>query len=210
MKAVIPYKHDLHNGIELKYAIRSLVKHFKPLSGIIIIGDLPGWYSGEHIFYPDTPKRKEYSIYTKLMQVQDNVLYTNDDYFALQDFDESLPNFYDIKCGDKHPVDRTYRDLYRNCPSEWLNFDIHCPMIIDTRLYSNYPIDWPIKSGYANQLKLQGTYMKDSKLRGECSYSEIKEDIRGRMFFSTNGNIHRGDMMKVMDELYPDKSIYEI
>src|SRR5574339_852409 len=135
MTALIPYKHDPHNGLELRYAIRSLVKHFKPLTDITVIGDLPGWYLGKHIFHPDTPKRKEYSIYSKLMQVQDKVLYTNDDFFALKDFDESLPNYYSGTCGSKRPIDRTYRELYRNAPSEWLNFDIHCPMIIDTRLY---------------------------------------------------------------------------
>lgn len=211
MNVVIPFKAAGTLGaIELKFAIRSLVKHFKPLNTIYVVGDCPSWYSGMCIHCNDIPKRKEFSIYTKLTQVQDKVLYTNDDYFALQDFDESLPNFYDIRCGEKHPVDRTYRDLYRNCPSEWLNFDIHCPMIIDTRLYSNYPIDWPIKSGYANQLKLPGTYMKDCKFRGEWSYSEIKEEIKGRMFFSTHENIHRGGMLRVMEELYPDKSPYEV
>src|SRR5574339_1299453 len=131
MTALIPYKHDPHNGLELRYAIRSLVKHFKPLTDITVIGDLPGWYLGKHIFHPDTPKRKEYSIYSKLMQVQDRVLYTNDDFFALKDFDESLPNYYSGTCGSKVGAE-DFNGFETISNLHWL-----IPMCIDREMFEN-------------------------------------------------------------------------
>lgn len=209
MTAVIPYRHEKDHGNELKYAIRSLVKYFIPLSKIIVVGDAPDWYNGDYIPFADIPGRKEYSIYSKLMQAQGEVLYTNDDYFALSPFDQSLPYYYDEKCGNKRPTDKTYKDLYRSCLPTWLNFDIHCPMIIDTTKFY-WDIDRPIKTYYGNQNNLTGTYLVDCKLRGELPYSEIKNRIKGRPFFSTHENSKIGAMPKVLNELFPEKSKYEL
>lgn len=209
MKVVIPYRYDKDHGNELKYAIRSLVKHFKPLSEIVVVGDCPDWYAGAHIYLPDTDKRKEYSIYSKLIQVKGVVCYSNDDYFALQPFDIDLPNYYRCQCRNVRPADKTYRELYHNCPGEWLDFDVHTPMIIDTTKF-NWDIDRPIKTYYANQNKLKGKYLADCKVRGTKTYEEIKYDIANRPFFSIDGNSKLGGMPRILNELYPDKSKYEI
>lgn len=210
MLLVIPYQNDRKNGLELRYALRSMVKHFTALSGIVLVGDRPSWYCGEHIPREDaTPKRKEYNIYEKLMQVSGTVLYSNDDYYARADFDEGLPNYYEGTCGQKHPVDKVYRELYDNCPAEWLNFDIHTPMIIDTTRFTDWPIDRPIKSAYANTLKLPATFLVDCKIRGTVTYREAVERIKDRPFFSTHGNAERGGLPRLLNELYPVKSKYE-
>lgn len=209
MIAVIPYRYDRDHGNELKFAIRSLVKYFKSLSEIIIVGDAPDWYTGQHIYLPDVDKRKEYSIYSKLVQVQSTVCYSNDDYFALQPFDVDLRNYYRGLCRNTRPADKVYRELYGNCPGEWMDFDVHTPMIIDTTKFE-WGIDRPIKTYYANQNKLKGTHLVDCKLRGTKTYDEIKYSIANRPFFSIDGNSKIGGMPEILNELYPDKSKYEL
>lgn len=211
MKCVIPYRYDSNHGEELRYAIRSIVMHFKELSEIIVVGDCPIWYTGTHVHADDIPGRKEFSIYSKLIKVQDRVLYTNDDYFALRPFDSNLPNYYDYFCRDMQAMstDKMYKDLYGACPPYWLNFDLHCPMVIDTRLYDFWEFDRPIKTYYANTVGVAATSYSDLKLRGELEYSEIKRRIKNRPFFSIADNINRGGMPHVLKELYPLPSPYE-
>ena len=208
MKVVIPYRFDKDLGNELRYAIRSIVKHFKDFTGLVLVGDKPKWYTGYHIPARDISERKEYSIYRKLMKVQETVLYTNDDYFALQDFNHTLPNYYNFKCSEIKPIDKIYKDLYASCPGDWLNFDVHCPMVIDTTTFV-WAIDRPIKTYYGNTHHLQGTRYADCKLRGELSYGEIMQRIKHRPFFSTHDNSTTAGMAKVLNELYPEPSVYE-
>lgn len=209
MKAVIPYKLDLRGGLELRYAIRSLVKYFTPLSAIVLVGQRPSWYKGDFIPFDDIPGRKEFSIYSKLMQVQGKVLYTNDDYYALKPFDENLPNYCNgFMWQKRRPVDRTYRDLWACCPQHYVFYDIHTPMVIDTTKFT-WAVDMPIKTYYANQNNLQGTYLADCKISGAVSYDYIKNRIAGRPFFSTHDNAQNREMQRVLNELYPEKSQYE-
>lgn len=198
MKLLIPYRLDINNGYELRYAIRSMVKYFTPLSGVVLIGDKPNWYIGEHIPYPTEPP-KERNIYNKLMQVQGIVLYSNDDFFSLQPFDETLPNYYKGLCSDYKTHDKNYKDLYRACPAGWLDFDCHCPMIIDTTKFKWLSADMPIKSVYGNMNKLPGTKFVDLKIRGEWP------DLKGRDFFSTHDT---ADLSR-LSELYPEPSRHE-
>lgn len=208
MNCVIPYRYEKDHGAELRYAIRSLVKHFKPLEEIILVGDSPDWFNGMVIPFNDIDGRKEFSIYSKLMQVKGNVLYSNDDYFLLQDFDESFPNYYENTCGNNRNVDKTYRTLYRACPADWIDFDIHCPMIIDTTKFY-WDIDRPIKTYYANQNKLPGTRYADCKIRGPQTYEDLKHRIKDRPFFSSHGNVKLSGFPKLLQELYPLPSKYE-
>src|SRR5688572_1044615 len=135
MRLVIPYRLPADGGIELKFAIRSMVKHFKPLSGVLLIGDKPEWYTGDHIPYADRKGEKERSMQLKVLQAPDEIfLYSNDDFFALQDF-MHVPNYYDTTCRDlaeRHPI-ASYRQIYNNCLPKWLNYDVHTPMLMTKR-----------------------------------------------------------------------------
>lgn len=210
MQAIIPYKLR-SDTTELRYAIRSLVKYFTPLTNIIIVGNAPDWYVGDSVKFQDINRRKEFSIYSKLMAagLREPVLYTNDDFFALKPFDETLPNYYWGLCGEKRPQNRMYRELYANCPKEWKNFDIHVPMIIDTSRFTNWPIDRPIKTQYANLNKLDGVALPDCKIRGCVSRDAVMEVIKDRPFFSTGDNAYRPGILQALNELYPEKSKYE-
>ena len=209
MIIVIPYKYERYEGEELRYTLRSYEKHFTCLDQVILVTDkAPGWYKGDQLFCQDIPGRKEYSLYNKLIQVKGKVLYSNDDLLALKDFDESLPNYYWDTCGRYVARTRTYRELYRACLPDWKNFDVHTPMVIDTRVFEWF-IDKPIKTYYANQNQLEGTELMDLKIKGDHDYSDIKDMIHDRPFFSTKDNPLQSGLIKVLQELYPHKSRYE-
>lgn len=220
MIALIPYTNDHHNGEELRYSIRSLVKYFKDLSGIMVIGNRPTWLKQEHhIHCLDEPGRKEYSMYLKVMLGArllevDRFLYTTDDHFALKPFEENLPNYYYETCAYRalNDSDGRYRMQYKNCPAGWLNYDIHAPIVMRPFKWPS-PAKWfdtPIKSSYANQAGVKGTEMKDCKFANGHSYEQIKEITKDRLFFSTSPFCMNSDMKQFLEEQYPNKSIYEI
>lgn len=207
MNVVIPYKQQ-GEGAELRYAIRSMVKYFRDMTGCIVVGDKPHWYIGDHIPFHDEFGRKEFSIYQKLMQFQGVCLYSNDDFFALNYFGDNLPNYYSGKVRDYSGKDKRYQDLYRACLPTWLNFDGHWPMIINTTKFE-WIVDRPIKTYYANQNNLPGEPMGDLKIKGKYLYGDYKNMVKGRLFFSTKDNEDCPNMLRLWNELYPEKSPYE-
>lgn len=219
MRLVIPYTLPADGGIELRYAIRSMVKHFKPLSGVLLIGDKPEWYTGDHIPYDDIPGNKERSMQMKVLQCPDDVfLYSNDDFFALQDFDENIPDYFDHTCvhyANVHPQN-SYRRMYVNCPQHWLNYDVHTPTVFRGRMFAwvysrqDPDLQTPIKTTYKNHFNgANAAYLCDCKLRGEHSVEEIEYAIKDRPFFSTHNSAINDAMIEVFEKYYPDGSPYE-
>lgn len=214
MTVIIPYTNDYQNGEELRFAIRSMEKYFTSMTALIVVGHRPKWYKGEHYFTWDIIGRKEYSMYMKVMMVAvEPFLYTTDDHFALRPFDDSLPNYYYGTCKDAalNNASGRYKMQYKNCPDGWLNYDIHTPIVMK-------PFDWPssaketdtpIKSTYANIVGVQGTELIDCKFKNPHTYDEIKRIIADRPFFSTSPFCMNRDMLRVLNELYPDKSSVE-
>lgn len=216
MRLVIPYRKTNNDGVELRYAIRSMVKHFKPLSGVLLIGDSEEWYMGDHIPYADLKGEKERSMQLKVLQAPDDIfLYSNDDYFAAEDFSIDMPNYYDTDCRDmaaRSPVD-SYRRMYNNCLPHWKNFDVHVPMIMHKNIFkaSYYKMDsqTPIKTTYGNFANGNRDYLCDCKIKGEHSLEEIIYATKDRPFFSTHDNSINADMITFFESLYPNVSPYE-
>jgi len=214
MRLVIPYRLS-GEGLELRYAIRSMVKHFKPLSGVLIIGDKPEWYRGDHIARADLKGEKEKSMMLKVLAAPDPVfLYSNDDFFAAADFGPDLPNYYDVPCEElaiRHPQ-ADYRKMYFNCGPAWLNYDIHTPMIMQKARfitqYSRMDEQTPIKTTYANGLT-GAAYLCDMKIRGEHTAAELVDLTRDRPFFSTHDSAVNVDLIDFLNTLYPNASCYE-
>lgn len=216
MRIVIPYSLPADGGIELRYAIRSMVKHFKDLSGVLLIGDKPEWYTGDHMPMADLKGEKEKSMQLKVLQAPDYIfLYSNDDYFALQDFDVNLPDYYDTDCRDmaaRHPIE-SYRTMYNNCLPDWKNYDIHTPMVIARNIfkasYYQMQAQMPIKTTYGNFAHGNSVYLADCKIRGEHSTEELEYITKDRPFFSTHDNAINADMITFFENLYPNASPYE-
>ena len=206
MRLVIPYRIDPNNGHELRYAIRSMVKHFKPLSGVVLIGDKPDWYQGEHTPATDTGA-KEWNIVNKiLLSPYEDFLYSNDDYFATEDFSTDLPNYYSTTLREAR-VHGKYVGRVINCRSVYpdgLFYDIHTPMVINLTKYreaNNLPQtkEYLCKSLYGNFIG-GGVQLPDNKIRNG-------KLIPHGPFFSTND---RTCKMINLNELYPVKSDYEM
>lgn len=217
MRVIIPYRLPADGGIELRYSIRSMVKHFKPLSGVLLIGDKPEWYTGDHIAFADIPGEKERSMQLKVLQAPDEVfLYSNDDFFCNASFDYFLPQYYDTDCRDmaaRHPIS-SYSKMYNNCPPSWKNFDIHAPMFMNKTVfklsYNAMDAQTPIKTTYGNYLKRHDNdYLADCKIKGEHSLDEIEYLTKDRPFFSTHNNAMNADMITFLESQYPDASPYE-
>lgn len=242
MKVVIPYKLGPDDGLELRYAIRSLYKHFKGITGVALIGGVPSWFTGSFIQIAEPTAVKEYNMMLKVRMIAEPLfLYTNDDFFMLQDFDlDTLPFFYEKTCGARSNDFGygPYKRMYEACPSDWYNFDVHCPMVMDSRIFEsafkkyvgkgNEEAALPIKTMYGNhalsvtKLIREGSdkfyaferpvsYAVDQKIKGMYHYHELKNMIEGRPFFSTtemNGTLN-DPMIRLLNELYPDKSPVE-
>jgi len=203
------------DGLELRYAIRSMAKHFAALTGVLIIGDRPEWYTGDHIPRADFEGEKEKSMQIKVLAAKDPVfLYSNDDFFAAEDFSIDLPNYYDQPCEQlairHHRGD--YRRMYGNCAPGWLNFDVHCPMIMrrDRFIETFEAMDeqTPIKTTYANGLP-NPQYLCDCKIRGDHAYHELEYATRDRPFFSTHESAINADLINFLQIKYPDGTKWE-
>lgn len=196
-----------------------MFKYFTPLSGVILVGDKPDWYTGEYTQCNDIKGQKERSMQGKILaahELDTDFLYSNDDYFALELFDENLPNYYDVTCGELAELhqQQDYREMYNNCPFNWLNFDVHTPMIMEYRRFAqsvrDMDLQTPIKTTYGNYAPaLPGEYLCDVKIRGEHTVREIYGKIMDRPFFSTHDSAVNDDLVQVLQELYPEKSPVE-
>jgi len=215
MTVFYPYTATKDDGIELKYSIRSIVKYFKDFDGIILVGDRPTWFKGFHLQHSDIEKRKEYSVYRKLLSAysieQAPMLLCHDDCYALQPFGADMPNYYRGTCTEAitRTVERRFKDMFAACLPNWMNFEIHCPMVIDPSKIRDEDRDFLLKTTYANRLKLPGTDIADCKVRGWKERSEIRDEIKDRPFFSTADNVNAA-MLDVLNDIYPGKSQYEI
>lgn len=94
-------------------------------------------------------------------------------------------------------------------------FDIHTPCIFNkTGIRDLSHLNWKeneyiIKSLYLNINKGEDEEMEDCKINQPKSKREIEERIVGRLFFSTGHNAIKPPMIKVLDELFNEKSSYE-
>lgn len=207
MTLLIPYTDCGRDGYELRYAIRSMVKYGN-ITGCLVIGHKPTWYTGEHIPWLDKPGRKEWSIVSKVcLCPYEEVIYSHDDIFAMQPFINPVYHSGPLKDTVK---EGGYPERIRNTMTlypDGLHYDCHTPMYIITRLYreAHSKCEWEkreylSKSVYGNMMG-GGLYLPDHKMR-----TIIDKVPEGRPFFSTMGFIAR---KMNLPALYPEASPYE-
>jgi hypothetical protein len=226
MTIILPYKQDIHDGEELRYALRSIEKYLTGFTNLIIIGRPPEWYKGTSYISENYVGRKQYSIYQKILlacnweNVTENFIMWNDDHFLLQPLQVSdikywnngwLANEFNRGLSSRYSeaVKRTLDFI-----PDALNFDIHTPIIYNKAkfrtLFTGKENEICIKSYYCNSLQLDGEFMDDCKIDQLLSKEGIYEVINGKMFFSTGSNGIREPMKIVLEELYPNKSRWEV
>lgn len=235
---VIPVRDSMNmSNKEIIYAIRSFEKSFKSFGDVFIVGDRINCLKGvKYIHCKDDrgSKFKERNIFRKIMaavnhpDVTDDFIFANDDHLVLGDFDpNNLPFFHKGMLEDtmaknigdyRKSLNHTRKYLISN-DKPLLDFDTHFPIIynkkkfIDTFVCSdlnwNQPFGYVIKSLYANMNDIIGEYGGDCKVQQKMSYHELKNKIGDKQFFSTSDKCLNEDMMKYLNEMFPNKSKFE-
>jgi len=163
------------------------------------------------------------------LELSDNFLFMNDDHFLLTDYVAGEFPYYhrgavDLQALEHHKPQQLQmaNTAYMLEDNAFLDFDIHCPVVYNKRLFQNIfsrlPEKWPeygygIKSFYNNQ----GCDITNWAPCEDLKFSEpaMKESIyrllEGRPWFSIGDRcLKSGGMKEVLQELYPDKSKYEL
>lgn len=230
---VIPLGNGSHwNNTELRFALRSVEKHLSGHGDIFIVGEKPEWLRNVvHIpfdegFAPQSHE-KERNIFNKIMaacgdeRVSDSFLFMNDDHFLLTGYQaDHFPLYYQGRIGEfltvtdyKHTVYNTVKAVTSDNP---VYTDVHCPIIYNKekfRALSRY--DWSVKFGYCiktlycHHWGQVFTKCTDLKINEPCPYDKLWELTRGRHWFSIGDQAQEGELLQLLKEFYPHKSIYE-
>lgn len=221
MKIIIPYRD--FGGSELKYCLRGIEK-FVQEPEITIIGDLPKWIKNvTHIPFKDNPQNqfRSRNIYDKIMLVDHDFLFFNDDHFLLEPFSADTYHYSGTLSSElnRRSLSGSYRKTIQNTLGlygDLKNFDTHCPIfyrleILDILQNLNWgrPQGYCIKSIYALLAGIEGTEYPDLKIRTPLLEKQIRQQIEGRQYFSTGNSSFNKAMINVLEGLFPAKSKYE-
>lgn len=196
------------------------------ITNVIIVGDKPNWIKNVvHIPFEDHTLStfKEKNIFDKVLaacedeRCSDNFLFFNDDHFISQSFNPAL--YYAMPWAPRthNPYQNTIDNTLAEIEPAY-NFDVHCPMIINKAAFIAHVASWDwnkkygycMKTVYAHAVFSDPTLCTDMKLgNDQASYKEIMAKIEGRAFWSIAENMRSNDMLAVLNELYPNKTIYE-
>lgn len=217
---------------ELRYALRSIDKHLLNIRHVVIVGELPKWCTNViHIPAKDKSGRKEYSIFSKIMaavndsRVSNPFIFSNDDIFFLKKisaydmmfwYDNTLQHWHNKSSGHyKGAIGNVINEARHNN----LYTDIHAPIVYlkERMQHIERNVDWSreyvVKSLYTS-FNFFGDYqfeeMTDCKINASRTESEIKALIKNRLFFSVGDYGINASMRKILFELFPEKSKFEL
>lgn len=229
LPVILPYHRTLNSDESLKFALRSLDKHITGVGEVIIVGDEPEWhYQNLTILrcgnaYNDD-RMRDANIYYKMKlgfeQVSDKALVMHDDnFFLMYSAAEDWPWYYSdwpvLSGGIYKEVVENTRKLKQD---GGIYSDIHCAHLID-KFWFNQSLsqyDWSKPPGYCiKSLCNIGVkvyqYITDMKFKAYYPAEEIRAMIKGRPWFSAADNaMNAGGLRSVLNELYPEKSKYEV
>lgn len=222
------------DDIELRYCLRSIEKHLSEYGDIFIVGHMPKWVQGcIHIPATDEDKtwNKEKNIFNKILlacqdeRVSEDFLFMNDDHYLLKDYVAGeFPNYCNGYLSDYVTREDQYGNTIKNTAAEVgadaLYFDVHAPIVYRQGVFENKLVyfNWDRKFGYCIKT-LYGIFglpkgttaveHPDIKINEPMSSNKIRMLISDLNWFSIGNKAFEGGIVKVLEELYPKKSIYE-
>lgn len=157
-------------------------------------------------------------------ELSDNFLFMNDDHFLLTDYVAGEFLYYHRGVIQTHRVpNEAQRIQMENTVAEFgktlHDFDIHCPIVynkerfrmtFEGREWKDY--GFGLKTAYCNVWYPPGVWCEDLKFTELAMRESIYRALEGRSWFSIGDTVLRegSGMKEVLQELYPNKSIYEI
>lgn len=212
------------NDLELLYCLRSIEKYLSGYRNIVIVGHLPEFINSETVVH--TPFRdtghKQNNIRNKILtafedeRVSETIFFGNDDHFILTHFEAAnFPYFFSgtlPQAAEK--AARISGIQLQEAGNPVKQFDIHCGIVYKKELFKeamrHYGNDCSIKSIYANHWHFWGVEYPDLKINSNLQYHRILQEIKGRYFFSTGDYGMNNPMKRVLSELFPEASKYEL
>lgn len=215
---IVVYPLTLQNDyIELLFSLRSLDKYLKKPFEVVIVGDLlPGWINNvTQIELPDVKGQHLYSVRRKViaaLNYADEVFYMNDDIYLLQNADANFPYYSSGLLDNKgesgaKPLVNQLRAFKK--PTRYFG---HYPCIYRkdyTEIVNRFTNDCITKSAYCNFIEADTVEISDCKLITSKKPGYIREFIKDKPCFST-GMYSIKDALPVLNELFPEKSKFEI
>lgn len=203
---------------------------------IFLVGERPDFiHNVIHIPGFDNPETrwKEQNIFLKVMaaiddpRLSDDFILFNDDHFLLEEFDVEKVFFkgrldFSLRQRTLHEsYANTIRNTLQMYPNS-LDYDVHCPMVMNRNFFRAWvakaewhlPFGFSIQSLYGNghvqKMDAQVFHHEDCKIRRAMTPAEIRGTIVDWKFFSIADEALNDDMKHVLQELYPNKSSYEL
>lgn len=205
-----------YNNEEIRYSIRSVVK-YHPDARIVIVGEKPHFYTGEHYYVADSSNNAYINVINKMefaCELFDQWICMNDDFYLLEPFKPAHFFTETIKSHAQRLGSGDWADLIKRTakaiPSA-KRWTIHAPLPIITKdfrmILDMFPDRYenPIspKSVYCHfERKFDKVEMKDVKYRGTL------KSVPKSPFFSIANNFGRNK--ELFQELYPNKTTYEL
>ena len=227
---------QVHDHTELRYSIRSLVKHLHCIDKIFIVGHKPEFLANTIHIPAENIKVFDpaFNIYQKVLaaclhsKLSSHFLYCSDDHFLLRDVRAlEFPYYYsgNLEMAIARSTDaQSYKPhllatldvlTQRSLPTQ--HFNVHSPIVYRKDIFISLmrEYDWTGKKGYvlkslyANTLRIPGVEHVDVKIHNPKTKSAIYRKIKGHAFFSTDERALNPEMHEVLEELYPEQSPWE-
>lgn len=221
---------SLSNNEELCYSLRTVERHLKDVSEIVVVGERIDLLSDKvkHFYIEEAKGNKEYRIAMKIMTacekgyISGDFALMNDDFFFTRQFDWSK-NYAKPELTSngslyyRRALNNTRQYLSRFGLSTY-HFDVHTPILYNSEKFKalkphfeqsgTLPDGMVVKSLYANIYGLKPTFYDDCKITRLQTLADFEKIETPPVISCTNNGWNRG-IRDYFKKQYPNKSIYE-
>jgi hypothetical protein len=238
---VIPYLQQLSESKddELRLALRSWCKYAMFDFNIILVGDKPNWYTGDHI--ATTPIRgrqytRAYDIANKIRHIvgseiiTDHFIYSYDDIYAIAPVKRE---YFDLIVAESHMASATYlgsgkwnelleRTYKAVTLDQMYNYETHLPRMFNKKrlenIYNAYELEVnPLLFStlyYNEYFKEPDIVMNKSNeikafLPGKCTREQIIDKCKGKIFLNNTNVAWNNSLSAYLKNLFPEKCRFE-
>lgn len=220
-----------HDDMELRLSLRCLEKNARGVDRVFIVGNCPDWVQNvTHIPAEDTWTAENNAFQKILKACQSDIskefLLMNDDFFILKpsalpisEYGYFVRGFLKYKKEDtpyNRSINKTLDVLAHFGIADPLNFDVHCPIIIQKNKFlllncvaehfKKEDTGVLCRSLYANLFKCQDLF-SEFKVKDTKIYDDVWREVGPTRCISTSDNCD--NILKRIEEMYSEKSRWE-